>query len=548
MWKKSIADDIQNYINGEIIDQEGRLTREAWGIGEMKICATLLRGSKNFSSENMVESLKILKRGNQLIHQFYIMKPKKICAVIPKWDNAEKLIDFKTKGIWIFTSIAELKRQFNEASNRLGKDQKLYESIASFQFALFHYDSIKNNETDLINILEKLPFRIVIYGCPQNNRGIVELKGKLNELFISRRILVVSEQVDFNQSCSKIMAQCWSVWLKRWLGKTNTSNVVVYLGQNSKEEPTKSWLKHAKSFALQSTNVNLFVYNQSEYDKNIALVKSRSLNVFYDRHLQGLKKYQINNKWEHNFLGKDSYIFFDKKSSDFISLFSPIFPSVSNDSWLFPYQLAEAGLLRVLVIDERVAEAATKRVPTTDQGKDIKEEVGADDSSLPPFRWNLALAPKIFICTHLVLDGNTSILHPSVESSAFTRRLELILKTQNKSPDMNEVKSLELKIRIKSNGKYYSLNQIDLLIIHQGILERDEIKDVIQQEKFLESLRKYIPFVIVDSGRGIPPNLSKASKFLPFSLLQDFLMSDRIAKISLTQVAMSLTRMKNSEV
>jgi hypothetical protein len=113
---------------------------------------------------------------------------------------------------------------------------------------------------------------------------------------------------------------------------------------------------------------------------------------------------------------------------------------------------------------------------------------------------------------------------------------------------MNEVKSLELKIRIKSNGKYYSLNQIDLLIIHQGILERDEIKDVIQQEKFLESLRKYIPFVIVDSGRGIPPNLSKASKFLPFSLLQDFLMSDRIAKISLTQVAMSLTRMKNSEV
>jgi hypothetical protein len=544
IYNEKVFKKIEKYINGDIIDLNGRLNREAWGIGEMKICATLLRGSKNYGSENMAKSLEILRRGNKLVHRFYMMKSKKVCAVISSMKSKGKINHLKEKGIYIFNSIDELKKGFNHSLDGPTKSNEPFESIASFQFALFDYFDIENRESDLTELLEALPFRILIFNCPiDKSTGRIQLNGANKELFNSRKIFAVPDKDLLDDSPSIIFARCWNIWLKRWLGNEKKANVVVYLDQTEIEEPTINWKDYSRSFNKKNTNIMASIFHRASRE-NKQSISGISHNIYFDRHTIGLKKIFPNfNDHTSLFLRNDSYIPFDKKSSDFTSLFSPLFPSSLNDIWIYPYQLVEAGLLRILVIDERVTEAATKEVPSVDDIKQISKQIGYNYYDITPFRWNLALGAKVFICTHFVINlGKPIPIHHSVSSRRFGQYLHLNLKIENK-----KLINIDIKGKTKS-GEYLPLKDpIDMLIIHQGVLERDDIKSAIDKDTLLESLRKYIPFVIVDSGRGIPPNIFKSTKFLPFSLLQNFMMSDRIAKFSLAQVAMSLTRITDME-
>lgn len=82
---------------------------------------------------------------------------------------------------------------------------------------------------------------------------------------------------------------------------------------------------------------------------------------------------------------------------------------------------------------------------------------------------------------------------------------------------------------------------LDVLIIHQTIWEQlsenAKLKDIL-------STKDYIPFVVVTSGRGRPFNLSKGSKFLPFSEVEFFLMKPYPEKFLFLKTIMSL-REKN---
>jgi hypothetical protein len=101
-----------------------------------------------------------------------------------------------------------------------------------------------------------------------------------------------------------------------------------------------------------------------------------------------------------------------------------------------------------------------------------------------------------------------------------------------------EPNQITCECKVGSPSQHYSNGDIDVCIIHQGIL--DDLKST-RPEQALTVLRDLVPFVIVDSGRGIPPGLPQTQKFLPFSLLDDWI-GQRTGKLVLSQLLMQLTR------
>ena len=76
--------DIQQQIRQELIDSEGKLRRQAWGIAEMKVTAALLAGCPDFT--RMGEFLEVEQRpscschknSNGLVYRLRLMRPKRV--------------------------------------------------------------------------------------------------------------------------------------------------------------------------------------------------------------------------------------------------------------------------------------------------------------------------------------------------------------------------------------------------------------------------------------------------------------------------------------
>mgnify|MGYP006291187753 FL=1 len=88
-------------------------------------------------------------------------------------------------------------------------------------------------------------------------------------------------------------------------------------------------------------------------------------------------------------------------------------------------------------------------------------------------------------------------------------------------------------------------NKFDLIIIHQGILDKvlkNATKDKLSE--LLKNIKEKIPFVIITSGRGEPENIPDDAKFLAFSNIETFLLKDFPEKFLLTQIAMKITSIK----
>ena len=255
----------------------------------------------------------------------------------------------------------------------------------------------------------------------------------------------------------------------------------------------------------------------------------------YDRHFGAFN--QINNKaTEKEDTKEDTIDFefheaFDKNSSDFVHIHSPYHYEKN-------YELVEAALLKVLIIDERIAEVAHCDL-NIDDGY-AQTAYGSKERLL------VAKKAGIFICTHLCINNRYTpeLLHQSLD---------------NKTPIICVKIEAEMhdSISVNSFGVYYcekrdcgNCNEqeienlkVDSIIIHQGVLENffTELKSK-DYDAFVIALQEKAPYIIIDSGRGIPAKLPDVARFLPFSLLEDFIMKDRIAKYSLTKIIMSLIR------
>jgi len=79
---------------------------------------------------------------------------------------------------------------------------------------------------------------------------------------------------------------------------------------------------------------------------------------------------------------------------------------------------------------------------------------------------------------------------------------------------------------------------IDVIVIHQGILDKWKKDD--NYARYMLALKDKFPFVIITSGRGIPANLPKGIKFLPFSGLETCFVGNYFEKLTLVRQLFSL--------
>jgi hypothetical protein len=178
-------------------------------------------------------------------------------------------------------------------------------------------------------------------------------------------------------------------------------------------------------------------------------------------------------------------------------------------------QLVESALLRVLVIDDRVAGTIWGR-----QDKDGK---------LKDLRYM-----GIFIARKITVDGQKEpiILAGDQQESA---RGWVNLHLQ----EDGSIKSIEI-----DNGEDSAPTpaEFDVLFIHQTIFENKiapSRKERWQKNEWVRKCKRKIPYVIFHSGRGKQPELlPENAAFLEYSALQEHLLQEP-SKFLLTQIALS---------
>lgn len=513
--EKNLCEFINHQIRQPIINDDGSLRKGSWGIAEMKIMATLLRGSDCF--EKMEENLRTIKTDDKLIYEFKVMKPKKMAVISRNTTKTNKYgcPEFKNKGIWLFNGI-------NDFFERLKNGR----SKASFEFAILDketFEELKNykngRDREYKRLLAILPFRVIVEGYNDSMKendniipGASGIKGTL-----------------FNNSTTPLdlINSIWQEWInylkKRTINGTDVC-LLLFLQQNNDEKPTNYYVKKANCM----DNFHVITKGTDGLQCN-----HESSLLLFDRHFAAYS--EVENKDRIKDLLFHETI--DKNNPDFAHMFSP--PLVDNKiSEEFIHALIEASLLRILIIDERIAEKAYDNINWI-------ESEDAERTYHGTQRIYAARGGGIYICTHLsVFNGDEKPVHPNIgDSPLVSVRVKLNMKSKE---DLDYSK--EPTVTMILNEKEETLKP-DAVIIHQGILENDELVGIRENQfgDFLEKIKEKYPYVVVDSGRGIPHKLHELAKFMPFSLLDDYIGRERIAKYNIVKILMSLSRRTNNE-
>jgi len=218
--------------------------------------------------------------------------------------------------------------------------------------------------------------------------------------------------------------------------------------------------------------------------------------------------------------------------------------------------MAEAGLVRILVLDERMAERAMVPLPDRSEfGVEIRNILLEDNNYIPCF-WHLACQAKVYIATHLQV-GNDDMapLHESFEkkeskikgaSTPFSACPCLKIKISNEGLTVLEFDRYGPN---KQNNASLTNIIFDIIVIHQGII--DTFKPKMENGNGEETMRQWIakthPWLVVESGRGIPAGLQKKPiRFLSFSVLDQAMNLDGIGKFMLTRRLMALPRFSDN--
>jgi len=127
----------------------------------------------------------------------------------------------------------------------------------------------------------------------------------------------------------------------------------------------------------------------------------------------------------------------------------------------------------------------------------------------------------------------------------FPERFFLVLKKDDwqEAFYLNKSKEGNSKGDSVINMLWPSIDQkIDLLIIHQGILDRwkseDKSSNIITKE--ILTLKEKIPYIIITSGRGRPDNIPTGIKFLSFSNIESCLVGNYIERLTLMRQIMNI--------
>lgn len=515
---KQIPCDLKTYLEElkkkDLIRPDGVTRPEAWGMAEMLIMATLLKGSDNFMY--MSNNITINEENNYLAYQFKLMRAKKIAII----GRSKHRLENRREGVWCFSSFADY---INHIKNS---------SPAAFEFMLvLNTKEVFKNVKNIQEIRSAMPCRVMIHESLYKDDKLIDLEPGVCKL----------TDEDVQSLNEDIYNSVWHIWLKYYLGKklmpeSNKPCLVISFDQRKDDDITKSWLDNIKKHNSEEL-YNLIVSDKDETcivedDKTISTIGDNVI-AFYDRHGNAYSKLTsyINNQNKKYI--PIFYELYDKNASDFVSIFRSYDKQTAHE-------MIEAAFLKVLILDERLTEIVVQRnMVVGSEAEPYKYDKDKFASGGWKGRLNISRYAGIYIATHVLIDNQSpDALHKTIEKSY----PQIHVSFQNQSDSDNEC--IKTEIIFQQNQAPEELKDIDVLIIHQGVLENffKNLKSKDDYKRFLNSLIVNIPYVFVDSGRGIPPKLPDHVKFLPFSLLEEYLMKTRISKYSLSKMLMSLYR------
>nr|VFJ45869.1 MAG: hypothetical protein BECKDK2373C_GA0170839_10132 [Candidatus Kentron sp. DK] len=569
------VDTINGYINDAIVDDAGQVRNKAWGLAEMGLCANLLvdqaPGASQETPELRVDACpweRFRPEDSERKFLRYSLRLKKAwTAVFFGFDevNEETRQSLRNPGF-----------RFEGEATLFDPNREDGAIPPAVRFAVLDAGLIDSHANERVGaILNRLPFRIIVTGSITDTGKAQWLKKK--GIACTKNLPPFGQGADDGKFAGELTRWLWREWLGYLGGKTGGEGVPLavdaYFMQEENRKPTLDWRNAADRFnaneaaADRPIPARVGVWARDPGDGRVYSIAGKppdakgERRIIIDRHGDFAEK----SNYEPSM--KDRLIVIDKVSGDFDALYNASFPEPRDDDpWELPFELAEAGLVRILLLDERIAQRAGEKFQETGAGKEGFKRAVTGSKTATPLNWHIAERAGVYVATHLGIStkGQKSGTGPNNDKTLDLAGGSWLAPREAGSQGLDRP-HLEMQFAAHDNNCSLritahrpgvgpqnndelprAMEDIDLVIIHQGILDRVREKFPGTNERLLSTLEECC-WVIVESGRGIPPEVQKSSsKFLPFSLIERAFRGGRVAKLGLTRTVMAATRNKQS--
>lgn len=559
-----LVDQMAEKYRSPLIDEHTGLLHDVdWGIQEIVTCARFLMHSEDRSHSDCVTVQAVTLAGaevpndapNSFLCTRILLKRPCCLAVVSETISLPVNLVGVANGVERFRHIADLAR------SRTGYQMALIDmSVADRWPAQFE---------ELAEFHQCLPYRLLAY-APDNLAGRLQQELDMRVAESShdatcipvRRIQVAAEPVALPQP--NATRADWEVFLLRlhavWIalkyhgGRNPAKGTLIVSFQRTENfPPFDRWEEQLSKNLLHAEAVNE-VLNvavlRTDSNSNKVWVQSKrgdvpdtivnflrendtETTVVYDNHTALLTKSKLTSKpWMNSG---------DTTAKTFNALAHPSSDAFAFNSFLLA--LYEAGMGKVVVIDERVAEAAMqvlspKTVESTHH--DYRAEYPLRHDAL-----NAANCYPQYSVRRAVLGGVT--VHPICASHSSPNEMATAVAgdrvDRNRLPippdegiDLDDPRRGTLwcrplvasngKVRIEGESRQIESVKPDFVIIHQGLIDtlfQSVTEDAVRE--WFRQLYRVAPIVVVTSGRGVVRKTRVLPKlpFVEFSVIKNAL-------------------------
>jgi hypothetical protein len=437
---RGLVDDINKRLRERIIRDDGSLIASNRGLKEMKAAAAYLRG---YAPEAVEDStikpplLTAVSVEDNLGYEFFVLRPKELLiAAVANKIPRDKYDLLRKQGVEIVS----------DASTLL---------VRARNYPLL---LVMSNDSGIWRALEDpnsvsdLPLRIIIH----IDSEIVVRSGlwyqKLSYSIVKRTFDELLESLKWGQGMVAV-ARAWELW-----------TTIAY-----KDCTPKLWVYEDKGLTQWNINgTSRLVQGNAEPDQGTQV-------VLYARHGYCNRLHNAVRFYEPYGKGVDPISFVMENP-----------PQQEEVRRGLAYQLIDAGLTPILILDERVQEMAYS----------VRRAFSEDPEGEKELAFWLRLM-RIYVPSKGDLD---------LESKQLTQESIVNWVTQ--------------KVHELSGDDFLRVPPV--LVIHQGILDVIGLQDSNRSQGWIDGLRSSangVCDVVITSGRGVPDNVPPRARFLPLSAL-----------------------------
>jgi len=593
----------KNAIEGSLLGDDLEPTRENSGIADMKVNAFLLsmpsdglsddalkkrmeivvcaedcedpserefKGLREFRSEDDEAKREVddasrpisdLKEdiGERVFfgYQFKLLKPKKVCWV-------------GTRDTELEASTGKLRREgitFHESPSAYFEASR-ERSLASYDFAVLREEAVRKwldegedgeVQAQLDKLLLALPCRVLL--VTENEEAT--RPEVLAEAIDQRRLVTVQGEEallahdDDEEIAERLLRQCWHAWLSRWNVESDSdkkAKAYLYAFEDTVERWAGDEEDPPHPFNKNVGPVDLTLVAREKVEKEES--EERVLEddppaeegrlVIYERHggfLDAFGPETYRGEVAPRLRDSEFTNTFDKNSADFARINYP--PQDADQREFLTYKLVEAGLLRVLIIDERVVGLSEDDLHNS--LRYVLEEEADRGYKVPKDKekfWYQSSVANVFLVTNIVDEGTGGEL--SVGGEDLSKRLTLNLR-QGEGASVAHHDCCE-------NGSIGS-EPFDVAVLHRtlflkmrDLIKKDSESEEAAAKRLVGQLRQLVPFLVIDSGGGEPHGIKRSIpyRFVSYSKLSRCFTSSGgehvIAKAKLANYLLTLRR------